>query len=194
MTAATPLRLAIGALTVALLMFAAGALFPAVAQADALIEAEPAPGETIGEGPEVILLRFDRDLALERGAKQVGVFDGEGNRVDNGAAEISGYSPRTMIVRLAEPVQEGEITVRYSVRFADSGETVEGEFDFAIEPGVVEEPEVTAVGEPRSEQSIVLWTVAIMLAIALFALLLFYFRVATDNAQSSVEESDDSQH
>lgn len=194
MTAAIPLRLAIGALTVALLMFAAGALFPAVSQADALIEAAPAPGATIGEGPEVILLRFDRDLALERGANQVEVFDGVGNRVDGGAAEISGYSPRTMIVHLAEPLEEGEITVRYSVRFADSGATVEDEFGFAIEPGVVEEPEVAAIGDPRSQQSIVLWTVAIMIAIALFAMLLFYFRVATDNAQSSVEESDESQH
>lgn len=193
MTPATPLRLAIGALTVVLLMLVAALLFPAVSQADALIEAEPAPGETIGEGPEVILLRFDRDLELERGANQVQVFDGEGNRVD-GAAEIAGYSPRTIIVRLAEPVEEGDITVRYTVSFADSGARVEGEFDFTIEPGVVEEPDVAAVGEPRSEQSIVLWTIAIMIAIALFAMMLFYFRVATDNAQSSVQESDDAQH
>ena len=193
MTAATPIRLTVGALIVALLLFAA-ALWPASVRADVLIEAEPAPGETIGEEPEVILLRFDRDLELTRDVNTVAVFDAAGERVDDGQAEIAGYSPRTMVVHLAAAVEEGDVTVRYRVRFADSGETVDGEFDFAIEPGVVEDAEVAAVGEPRSQQSIVLWTVAIMVAIALFALMLYYLRVATDNAQSSVQEADDSHH
>ena len=182
-----------GALIIAVLLAAAVAL-PAAASADALIEAEPAAGETIGEEPEVILLRFDRDLELTRGANAVSVFDGAGERVDDGQAEIAGYSPRTMVVHLAEPVEEGDVTVQYRVRFADSGAAVEGGFEFAIEPGVVEEAAVAAVGEPRSEQSIVLWTVAIMSAIAIFVLLLYYLRVATDNAQSSLQEPDDSHH
>lgn len=166
------------------------ALPAATAQADTLVEAEPAPGETIGEEPEVILLRFDRDLALEAGANSVAVIDAEGRRVDDGQAKIAGYSARAMVVHLGEAVEEGELTVAWTVQFAGSGERVQGAFDFAIEPGAEpEEPEAALEpGEPRSGQSIVLWTVAIMAAAALFALLLFYLRVATGNAQSSLEE------
>lgn len=163
-------------------------------QADSLIEAEPHPGETIGEEPELILLRFDQDLELEKGAHDVVVRNAEGERVDDGAAEISGYSLRTMIVRLAEPVEEGDVSVAYRVRFAGSGETVEGEFDFAIEPGFEEVEPAVEASEPRSEQSIVLWTVAVMLAIAVFVLMLYFLRVVTDNARSSVDTPDDSHH
>jgi methionine-rich copper-binding protein CopC len=184
----------ITAALIGVLLVALAAAFPAPAHADDLIEAEPAPGEIIGEEPEVILLRFDRDLALEPGAHDVQVRNEDGDRVDDGHAEIAGYSRRTMIVHLEEPVEEGEVAVIYRVRFADSGETVRGGFDFAIEPGVEEEEVGEAVEEPRSAESIVLWTVAVMLAIALFAMLLYYLRVATDNAQSSVEEPSDSQH
>ena len=195
MTARISLRiLTVAALVCALLVAVAVAL-PAQIHADDLIEAEPAPGAVIGEEPEVILLRFDRDLALKRGAHDVEVFNQDGDRVDDGHSEIAGYSQRTMIVHLAEPVEEGEVVVLYSVRFADSGDTLEGEFDFAIEPGIEEEEaEEAVVGEPRSEESIVLWTIAVMLAIALFALMLYYLRVATDNAKSSVEEPPDSHH
>ena len=111
----------------------------------------------------MILLRFDRDLALKKGAHAVEVLNEAGESV-GGEAEISGYSRRTMIVHLEEAVEEGEVSVLYSVRFAGSDETVEGAFDFAIEPGFEgEEIEEVALGEPRSEQSIVLWTIAIML-------------------------------
>ena len=72
---------------------------------------------------------------------------------------------------------------------------MEGAFDFAIEPGFEgDEIEEVALGEPRSEQSIVLWTIAILLAITVFALLLYFLRVVTDNAQSSLQPPDDAPH
>lgn len=195
MTARIFPRILMMAALAGVLVVALVAALPAQAHADDLIEAEPAPGEVIGEEPEVILLRFDRDLVLKRGAHEVEVFNDDGERVDDGHAEIAGYSQRTMIVHLAAPVEEGEVVVLYSVRFAESGETLEGEFDFAIEPGLEEEEAGEAVvGEPRSEESIVLWTIAVMLAIALFVLMLYYLRVATDNAKSSLEEPGDSHH
>lgn len=183
------------ALLAVVLQIVVAAALTATAHADDLIEADPYPGAVIGEEPEVILLRFDRDLALSRGSHEVEVFNEDGARIDDGHAEISGYSQRTMIVHLEDPVEEGEVSVLYSVRFEESGETVEGEFDFVIELGVGEDEKAEAVvGEPRSEESIVLWTIAVMLAIALFTLLLYYLRVATDNAKSSVEEPGDSHH
>lgn len=162
----------------------------AVVDADALIEAEPAPGETIGEEPEIILLRFDEDLALEADANRIAVIDAEGRRVDDGKAEITGYSQRAMLVRLAEAVTEGEFMVAWAVRFAASGEREQGAFDFAVELGAEPEgPEAALEPEaPRSGQSIVLWTVVVMAAIALFALLLFHLRVATGTAESSLED------
>jgi methionine-rich copper-binding protein CopC len=187
------LRISVGLLVAATLLVG-GIVWAPPASADDLIEAEPHPGATIAEEPEVILLRFDRDLALQKGAHAVEVLNAAGESV-GGESEISGYSRRTMIVHLAEPVEEGEVSVRYRVRFAGSDETVEGAFDFAIEPGFEgDEIEEVALGEPRSEQSIVLWTIAILLAITVFALLLYFLRVVTDNAQSSLQPPDDAHH
>ena len=189
-----PRSLAVALLLAGLLVVALLSL-PGTASADSLIEAEPAPGETIGEQPDVILLRFDRELELRRGVNDVQVFDAEGRRVDDGEAQVAGYGGRTMIAHLAEAVEEGELTVVWGVRFAGSGQDVRGEFDFAIDAGAPErEGPAVAVSEPRSTQSIVLWTIAIIIAVGLFALLLFYLRVATDNAKSSLEDPGDSQH
>ena len=166
------------------------ALPATTAEADRLVEGDPAEGETVGEEPEVVLLRFDRDLAVEAGTNSVAVIDAEGRRIDDGKAEISGYSARTMLVHLGETGTEGDLTVTWTVRFAESGDRVQGTFDFAVEPGADPEEEEPALAteEPRSGQTIVLWTVAVIGAVALFALLLFHLRVATGNAQSSLEE------
>ncbi len=188
-----PLRASIAALAVALLVAASLPAAPR-AQADDLIEAEPHPGQTVGEAPEVVLLRFDGDLALRKRAHDVEVHDARGERVDDGHAAIAGYSPRTMVVRLAAPPEEGELTVRYSVRFAGTGETLRGEFAFTVEPGFEAEAPAVEAGEPRSSQSVVLWTIAVVLAAALFASLLYYLRVETGTAQSSVEEPDPPEH
>ena len=183
------LRAFIVALAVALLVVAA-LLAPPRARADALIEAEPHPGQTVGEAPEMVLLRFDRNLVLRKYVHTVEVHDAQGERLDDGHASIAGYSPRTMIVRLAAPPEDGEVTVRYSVRFASTGDTLEGEFAFTVAPGFEAPPPAVEAGEPRSSQAIVLWTIAVVLAVALFASLLYYLQIETGTARSSVEEPD----
>jgi methionine-rich copper-binding protein CopC len=183
---------------VAAALLALGWLAPGRASADALLESEPPADEVVGEAPEALTLTFDRPLLLEPGVNSVAIVDAQGVRVDDGAAELSTFSARTMVARLAEGVEpEGTLEVVYVVRFADSGDEVTGRFGFTIEPGA--EPEAHDVaadvaGEPRGTESIVLWTIVILLAVALFGLLLFYLRVATDNARSSLEPPDDPSH
>jgi len=177
---------------------AVGWFAPGRASADALLESEPPANEVIGEAPEALTLTFDRPLLLEPGVNSVAIVDERGVRVDDGESALSTFSARTMVARLAEGVEpEGELEVVYVVRFADSGAEISGGFGFTIEPGAEpEEDEVAAdvAEEPRGTGSIVLWTIVILLAAVLIALLLFYLRVATDNARSSLEPPDESSH
>lgn len=184
-----------------LLVFAAAALAASVwlatpIAADGLIESEPHAGQTIGETPHLILLTFDQDLASEPGANSVAIVDADGVRVDDRSAEISGYSARSMIVRVAGGVEaEGDLTVVWVVRFAGQREDTQGSFVFSVQPGAEPVEELEAAAEPfeeRSEQSIVLWTIAILLAIAVAVLMLYYLRVATGNATSSLDGGHDS--
>ena len=166
--------------------------------ADALVESEPPADGVVGEAPEVLTLTFDRPLRLEAGANSVAIVDERGVRVDDGNSEISTFSARTMVARLAEGVEpEGELEVVYVVRFAESGEEITGGFGFTIVPGAEPTEQVDAAGdvaEPRGSQSIVLWTIVVVLAAGLFGLLMFYLRVATDNARSSLEPPDEGSH
>ena len=173
-------------------------LTPGRVRADVLLESEPPADEVLGEAPEVLTLTFDRPLLLEPGVNSVAIVDERGVRVDDGDAALSTFSARTMVVRLAEGLEpEGDLEVVYVVRFADSGDEVTGGFGFTIEPGAEpEEREVAAdvADEPRGTESIVLWTIVILLAVVLFGLLLFYLRVATDNARSSLDPPDEPSH
>ena len=179
-------------------VLAIGWFGPGRVSADALLESEPPADEVIGEAPEAFTLTFDRPLLLEPGVNSVAIVDDQGVRVDDGASALSTFSARTMVARLAEGVEpEGALEVVYVVRFADGGEELAGGFGFTIEPGAEPEPHeaaVDVVAEPRGVESIVLWTIVILLAVALFGLLLFYLRVATDNARSSLEPPDESAH
>lgn len=165
------------------------ALLPGAAAADELVESEPPAGEVLGEAPHVILLTFDEELQLEPGLNSAAIIDADGNRVDDGRAEISGYSARSLLVRLRDGVEpEGDLTVVWVVQFAGRGEPSEGSLAFRVEPGAApEEPAAAEPVVPRSSQSLVLWTVAILIGVAVFALLLYYLRVATGNARSSVD-------
>ena len=57
-----------------------------------------------------------------------------------------------------------------------------------------EAEESGGVSTPSSDEGIVLWTLAIMAAVALFVSGAYYLRYATDNAQSSVEEPGEDPH
>lgn len=188
------LRLLVVMATAALL----AALLPAGVSGDGLVTSEPAAGEILGEAPHVVLLTFDQPLALEAGANSAALLDGDGVRVDDGKAEIAAYSDRALIVRLAAGVEpEGPLRAVWVVTFAGSGQVVEGSLAFSVQPGHEPSEEVEAVAEPsppRGTESIVLWTVAIVMSTAVFVLLLYFLRVATGNAKSSVDGVDDSAH
>lgn len=163
-----------------------------VAGADELVQTEPHADELVDHTPESIVLTFDEPLLLEPGVQSAVIMDADGVRLDDGGAAIATYSDRVLVVKPAPGVElEGAVRVFYVVTFA-SGADLTGEVEFEIEPGVTLPAVEPPAGEGRSSESIVLWTVAILGGVALFALLAFYLRVATDNAQSSLEEPSES--
>lgn len=162
------------------------------ARADELIQTEPPHDELVDHAPESIVLTFDEPLLLEPGVQSAVIVDAAGVRLDDAQAAVANYSDRALVVRPRPGVElEGDVRVVYVVTFA-SGADLTGEAAFEIEPGITLPAVEGPAGEARSSESIVLWTVAILGGAALFALLAFYLRVATDNARSSLEEPGDS--
>ena len=175
------------------LLLALVALLPGRAVADVLVTSDPPAGEIIGATPHVIVLTFDEPLAFERGAHDVIVEDAQGHRVDAGDAQIATYSDRTLIVSLEEA--EGALQVSWQATFVGASDLTTGELTFTVEPGVVPlVAEETIPVEPRSSESIVLWTVGIMAGIGVFVSLLYFFRVATGNGRSSVDSAEEAHH
>jgi methionine-rich copper-binding protein CopC len=167
---------------------AALGLYSSLAQADELLESEPHENETLNHSPESIILTFDEPLLLEPGVNSVAIVNEEGERIDDGQAQISTYSKRTLVVRPAPGYEiEGDVGVYYSVTF-ESGATLVNAMDFTVDLGF--EPPVLKIDRrspPRSSESIVLWTFVILAAVALFTTLGYYLRFATDNSRSSVD-------
>ena len=165
------------------------------AAADELVQSDPPASETIDHAPGTILLTFDEPLLLEPGASSAAIVDEEGVRVDDGQAEISGYSDRSLLVRPQYGTElEGEISVAYVVTFA-SGESRTGSIEFTVDPEFEGEAEESGgVSTPSTDQGIVLWTLVILAATALFVSGAYYLRFATDNAKSSLEEPGDEHH
>ena len=166
--------------------------------ADELVTSEPEADAVLGEAPEVILLRFDRDLARTTGANSAAILDADGQRLDDGQAGLATYSARVLLVHFAEEVEAGAVSVSYVVQFDGADAPTRGTVAFTVRPGA--EPEAplgpAVVSEPRSDESIVLWTLAIMASIAAFVMGLYFLRVATGNARSSIEldDSEDASH
>ena len=160
--------------------------------ADELVTSEPEAGAVLGKAPEVILLRFDRDLARITGANSAAILDAEGQRLDDGQSGLATYSARVLLVHFAEEVEAGAVSVSYVVRFEGSDAPTQGTVAFTVQPGA--EPEAAlgpaVVSEPRSDESIVLWTLAVMASIAVFVMGLYFLRVATGNDRSSVDFDD----
>ena len=167
------------------------------ATAEKLIQQEPHAGDTVAELPHQLLLTFDRPLALLVGAHTVTVTDSEGHELNDGPAQIATYSARTLVVPLEGEVQDAaDISVSLSVRFEDSdGElfALDESYGFRVDPSLSESELAgeAAAGEEapteRSSQSLVLWTVAILIGIAVVGGLLYFMRVATGTSRSSLE-------
>ena len=175
-----------------LLSLAAAASWLAVsgAGAEELVQTEPPQDGVTAETPHHILLTFNRGLALRLNAHSVQVLDAEGHRLDSGEAAIATYSTRTLIVPLSGEA-EGEVEVRYAVLFERAGGELyeqRGGYRFTINPLAPGEAGVAQLAAPpKSSQGVVLWTIAVLLGVAFVGALLYFLRLATGNARSSLE-------
>lgn len=163
----------------------------AIAPADAadLIQAEPHPGDTVAEAPHQLVLTFDQPLALLKNAHHVEVTDADGHRVDDGHANISTYSARTLIVPIAVK-DDGALSVHYRVLFENQSgelEALTGDYSFSVDHGFVVPEGGVEIVEAKSSQSLVLWTIAILIGVAAVGGMVYFLRLATGNSRSSLE-------
>ncbi len=173
----------------------ASLMFVQPTAADELVQSDPPASGMIDHAPKAILLTFDEPLLLEPGASIAKMVNEVGVRVDDGQAEISGYSDRSLLVRPKYGMElEGKVSVVYAVTFA-SGESGDGAIEFTVDPEFEAEAEPSdGPSTPSTDQGIVLWTLAILAATALFVSGAYYLRFATDNARSSLEASGEDHH
>ena len=155
-----------------------------------LIQAEPARGAIVAEAPHQLLLTFNRPLAQLIGAHRVEVTDANGYRVDDGHADISTYSQRTLVV----PVHaegDGDLRVDYRVLLIGDGENllVSSSYQFTVDHSAVpiEGEQLDASATAKSSQSLVLWTIAILIGLTFAGGMLYFLRMATGNSRSSLE-------
>ncbi len=161
----------------------------APARATGLIQAEPHEGVTVSEAPHQLVLTFDQPLALLKNAHHVEVTDVDGNRVDDGYANISTYSARTLIVPL-HVEHDGALHVRYRVLYEDAQgdlRPISGDYSFTVDHNFVPPEGGVEVVETKSSQSLVLWTVAILIGIVAAGGMVYFLRLATGNSRSSLE-------
>ncbi len=155
-----------------------------------LIQEEPESGATVAEAPHQLVLTFDRPLAQIAGVHHVEVSDANGYRVDDGHANISGYSLHTLIVPI-HAEGDGELEVAYEVLLVDSDRYLEviSSYRFSVDHGFapIEGEEIEALAAEKSSQALVLWTIAILLGIAVAGGLIYFLRMATGNSRSSLE-------
>lgn len=157
---------------------------------DFLIQTEPPAGSTVASAPYQLLLTFDRPLAQLTNAHHVEVTDASGQRVDDGHADISTYSLRTLVVPL-HAKDDGELHVRYSVLLSGDGEHLQVQSSYAFRIDHTLEGEageaVEAPATAKSGQALVLWTIVILLGTAAVGGMLYFLRMATGNSRSSLD-------
>ncbi len=155
-----------------------------------LIQEEPESGATVAEAPHQILLTFDRDLAQVANAHHVQVTDADGERVDDGNVNISNYSLRTLVVPI-HAEGDGMLEVSYDVLLVDGHQNIEvaSSYSFSINHDFapIEGEDLEALADEKSSQALVLWTIAILLGVALVGGLVYFLRMATGNSRSSLE-------
>ena len=178
------------ALIAVLAVSAALTLLSPTGASEFLIHEEPQRGETVAEAPHQLLLTFAFPLAQIKGVHRVEVTDGQGQRIDDGHADISTHSQRTLIVPI-HAKDDGELQVHYRVRLLVNGESIDetSSYSFAIDhelaPG--EGGELVQAASAKSSQSLVLWTIAILIGIAVAGGLVYFLRMATGNSRTSLE-------
>ncbi|MXX79724.1 MAG: hypothetical protein F4Y69_01665 [Chloroflexi bacterium] len=154
-----------------------------------LIHEEPASGATVVEAPHQLLLTFDRPLAQIAGQHRVEVMDADGYRVDDGQAKISGYSLNTLIVPISAE-GDGELEVSYDVLLVEGDQyfEVSSSYRFSVDHSFAPDGgDSIETAAEKSSQALVLWTIAILLGIAVAGALVYFLRMATGNSRSSLE-------
>ncbi|MDE2893093.1 MAG: copper resistance protein CopC [Chloroflexota bacterium] len=178
------------ALVGALAAAATLALLSPTGASDYLIQEEPERGSTVAEAPHQLILTFDRPLAQVRGVHHVEVTDGAGHGVDDGHPRISTYSQRTLVVPI-HAEGDGPLEVHYRVRLLGEGESIDvaSSYNFSVDHtlGPVEGDPSEVPVSAKSSQALVLWTIAILIGIAVAGGLIYFLRMATGNSRSSLE-------
>ena len=166
------------------------ALLSPTGASEYLIQEEPERGATVAEAPHQLVLTFDRPLAQIKGAHRVEVTDELGERVDDGHSSISTYSQRTLIVPI-HAEGDGSLKVDYSVLLIGGGEDlpVNSSYNFTVDHslGPIEGDQIDAPATVKSSQALVLWTIVILLGVAVAGALVYFLRMATGNSRSSLE-------
>ncbi len=166
------------------------ALLSPTGASEYLIQEEPERGATVAEPPHQLVLTFDRPLAQIKGAHRVEVTDGIGQRVDEDHASISTYSQRTLIVPI-HAEGDGAVSVEYRVLLIGDGEHIQvsSSYNFTVDHalGPITGDQIDAPATAKSSQALVLWTIVILLAIAVAGALIYFLRMATGNSRSSLE-------
>jgi methionine-rich copper-binding protein CopC len=93
-----------------------------------LVETYPANGEALAEPPEQVQLQFNEPVEAE--FDPIGVYDQEGERVDEDDARVSPDDRRLLVADLGE-LSEGSYTVEWRIASAD-GHPIDGEYEFAM--------------------------------------------------------------
>ncbi len=103
-------------------------LGPIGAHAHGLLErANPGPGSTLRTAPREVAIWFSQEL--EPAFSTVTVTNAAGERVDNGATNVSGKVMRVSL----RPIGAGTYQVKWHVLSVDS-HTTEGTFRFHVRP------------------------------------------------------------
>jgi len=174
----------------ALVAATALALLSPTAASDYLIQEEPERGSTVAEAPHQLILTFDRPLAQVKGVHHVEVTDSAGHRIDDGHPSISTYSQRTLVVPIHAD-GDGTLDVHYRVRPVGEGESIDviSSYNFSVDHTLdpIEGDPIEAPAAAKSSQSLVLWTIAILIGIAVAGGLFYFLRMATGNSRSSLE-------
>ena len=100
-----------------------------------LVRSEPADGARLPQSPPRIVAWFDQELDTSRST--IGVFDAQGNSIedDTGGVDLTDPNHASMIVALPQALKPGRYLVRWSVVGADpnhADHSTKGEFAFEI--------------------------------------------------------------
>lgn len=173
----------VGGLTAVLLLNSSSA-------SEYLIQEHPERSQTVAEAPHQLILTFDRPLAQLKNAHHVEVVNEEGYRVDDEHPAIATYSQRTLIVPI-HAEGDGVLEVEYSVLLVEADDfiRVESGYHFNVDHSLPAGggPSMDAATAVKSSQSLVLWTIAILIGIAAAGSMLYFLRMATGNSRSSLE-------